>query len=131
MKEKSLDAPQPLSPVTTGAHMERASAQGRSDNKGPCPAKVPALRDPWPGQQAGGDPRGSVIGREVRRRYRIAHGTLHQLWTACVGTPGYDKKYWMSLDNDISERFADEHLQAGGTGPLLGRYIDLQNEGQP
>ena len=121
MKERNLDdrhIPQALSTVTTGAHMERTPVQGRHNTE-PDIAKVQPLRDSWLDQQAGGDPRSSVIGWEVRRRYRSSHATLHQLWTICVGTPGYDKKHWMALDNDLCTRFADEHRRAGGTGPLL------------
>lgn len=31
------------------------------------------------------------------------HGELHKLWTAAVGTPGYNKQAWQALEKAISD----------------------------
>ena len=31
--------------------------------------------------------------------YRNAHRLLHELWSASVGTPDYDKKKWFELES--------------------------------
>ena len=46
--------------------------------------------------------------------YARAHRTLHELWTAAVGQPGYDKPKWRELDNAIYM------LATDGPGPLKG-----------
>lgn len=56
---------------------------------------------------------------DINARYLIAHGTLHALWSACVGEPGYDKAYWRDLDNALAHRFGSEMRAAGRKGPLL------------
>lgn len=46
----------------------------------------------------------------MRTRYSCTSGhyaehvTLHQLWTAAVGTAGYDKKAWMDREEHLHRR---------------------------
>ena len=47
------------------------------------------------------------------RAFREVHTKLHQLWTAAVDQPGYDKKRWIALDNAIA-RFARDAGEAFG-----------------
>lgn len=58
---------------------------------------------------------------EFLAAFRDAHGTLHRLWTAAVGTAGYDKAAWRALDNALS-RFARDAAEKYGitrSEPLL------------
>lgn len=45
------------------------------------------------------------IERELRRRYLLAHHTLHAFWTAAVGGDGYRKSYWMALERDLTDKW--------------------------
>lgn len=53
--------------------------------------------------------------------FRAAHATLHQLWTAAVGKPGYDKETWKTIDNALARfaRDAAENVGIGRSEPLL------------
>jgi len=53
--------------------------------------------------------------------FREAHAALHQLWTAAVDQPGYDKKRWIALDNALARfaRDAGETFGVSRTEPLL------------
>jgi hypothetical protein len=58
---------------------------------------------------------------EFLSTFRVAHTTLHQLWTAAVGKEGYDKAAWRTLDNALA-RFARNAAVSVGiarTEPLL------------
>jgi hypothetical protein len=56
---------------------------------------------------------------ELRRRFLIAHHTLHAFWSAAVGGGGYNKAYWRGLDNEQCRLWRDRFDAAGITGPLL------------
>jgi hypothetical protein len=43
----------------------------------------------------------SLIDRDPN--YRALHEQLHKLWTASVGTPGYDKRAWQVLEQMLFE----------------------------
>ena len=55
------------------------------------------------------------------RAFREAHAALHQLWTAAVDQPGYNKKHWISLDNALARfaRDAGETFGVSRSEPLL------------
>lgn len=57
----------------------------------------------------------------VLERYRLAHEALHRRWTAAVGTPGYVKDDWRTLDNELARVFRDEATRLGHPpgAPLL------------
>ncbi len=54
-------------------------------------------------------------------RYNEASAALHELWTAAVGTPGYDKAAWMRLSNAIDSLGRQAATTAGlpSTEPLV------------
>lgn len=58
---------------------------------------------------------------EFLATFREAHAALHRLWTAAVGTEGYDKAAWKVLDNALARfaRDAGEEAGVGRTEPLL------------
>lgn len=45
--------------------------------------------------------------------YRGAHSALHELWSAAVGTPGYDKRTWKTLSNALDKLARDAATAAG------------------
>jgi hypothetical protein len=51
--------------------------------------------------------------------YDAAHQALVRCWTKAVGTPGYVKKDFMTLDNELSRRFGDLARSMGYYGPLI------------
>ena len=55
------------------------------------------------------------------RAFREVHAEFHQLWTAAVEQPGYDKKRWIALDNTLARfaRDAGESFGVGRSEPLL------------
>jgi len=59
--------------------------------------------------------------QEFLAAFRAAHAALHQLWSAAVGTEGYDKAAWKVLDNALARfaRDAGEKVGIGRTEPLL------------
>lgn len=58
---------------------------------------------------------------EFRAAFGRAHNELHRLWTAEVGTPGYEKRPWRDLDNALSARGRDVANAIGipSTEPLI------------
>ena len=58
---------------------------------------------------------------ELLNRYDEAHQALNRCWTKDVGTPGYAKKDFMTLDNELSRRFGDAAHAMGHHGPLIRR----------
>lgn len=54
-------------------------------------------------------------------RYRSARTAIHRCWTKAVGTDGYVKDDWMTLDNALSRQFKDSAESLGYHGPLLSR----------
>lgn len=58
---------------------------------------------------------------EFLTAFREAHAALHRLWTAAVGTEGYNKDDWRTVDNALARfaRDASEKVGVARTEPLL------------
>lgn len=40
--------------------------------------------------------------------FREAHAAFHKLWTAAVGTPGYDKREWIRREAELIAKWRCE-----------------------
>jgi hypothetical protein len=38
---------------------------------------------------------------EFMAMHRVSWNMLHRMWSMSVGTPGYNKKYWMNLERNL------------------------------
>jgi len=83
-----------------------------------------AILEPAPEEDPRSDWRKHVAAyprEEFLATFREAHATLHRLWSAAVGTEGYDKEAWKTLDNALAcfARDASEKCGLDRSEPLL------------
>lgn len=60
-----------------------------------------------------------------------AHRALHKLWTAAVGTPGYDKRAWHALEEAMTNAIQAErrrHVAHVALAGHLREWMSRQEE---
>jgi hypothetical protein len=55
----------------------------------------------------------------LKARYRKAHGALHRVWTQAVGTPGYSRDDWVTIQRALWDAFRKLADDMGHYGALL------------
>ena len=63
------------------------------------PMSVAKAKELYREARAAGYEPGSLMSNP---EFREIHTVFQQLWTAAVGTPGYDKKEWQRMDNELA-----------------------------
>jgi hypothetical protein len=58
--------------------------------------------------------------------FKETHNALHRCWTKDVGTPGYDKSDWRTIDNTLSRFARDAATEIGiaRTAALLQPHLE-------